>query len=266
MEYFQTGPRARCASKTVSGLLVLLLLTTAVGVISFSRAAGAVAPPTPTPAAATVLKSIAAALKSTAVPSDLTPPLSAFSNETAGALSGDSLTYACDPYGSAKLATKPVPCLFGDLAATETIVIVGDSNVGNWVPALNIGLKAAGYRLAAFSYAGCPAADTPYKSIPDSQTSECNLWHKTVPAVIKALDPVAVLVASGDDFPGDTTNSQWIAGFSKLYKLTTSNSTVRILMGTSPFTTVNPPSCLARAAIHKRARSTMPRARSTHHS
>jgi hypothetical protein len=243
MEYRQTDPRARCISKTASGLLILLLLTTAVGVISFSRTAGAVAPPTP--AAATVLKSIAAGLKSTSIPSGLTPPISAFSNETAGALSGDNLTYPCDPYGSAKLATKPVPCLFGDLTATKTIVIVGDSNVGNWVPALNIGLKAAGYRLAAFSYAGCPAADVPYKSIPDSQTSECNLWHKTVPAVIKALDPVAVLVASGDDFPGGTTNSQWIAGFSKLYKVTTSPSTVRILMGTSPFTTVDPPSCLA---------------------
>jgi hypothetical protein len=131
------------------------------------------------------------------------------------------------------------------LSSTKTIAIVGDSNVGNWVPALNVGLKAAGYRLAAFSYAGCPTADVTYKGLPDSQTSECNLWHKTVPSVVKALHPIAVLVASGENFTTGMTNSNWIAGFVKLFKLTTSPSTVRILMGTSPFTTVAPPSCLA---------------------
>jgi hypothetical protein len=225
--------------------LLVALITACIGAATLPQIAGGATTSTKDVAATAVLKSIANASKITSIPSSLSPPLTDFGNETAGALSGDNLVWACDPYRTATLATKPVPCFFGDLSSTKTIAIVGDSNVGNWVPALNVGLKAAGYRLAAFSYAGCPTADVTYRSLPDLQTSECNLWHKTVPPVVKALHPIAVLLASGENFPSGMTNSSWISGFAKLFNLTTFPSTVRILMGTSPFTTVAPPNCLA---------------------
>ena len=68
-------------------------------------------------------------------------------------LTGPSTYGSCDPYNSEALALAPKACFFGNLHGSKTIVLVGDSNVGNWVPALSIGLAKTAYRLAV-QYAG----------------------------------------------------------------------------------------------------------------
>ena len=75
--------------------------------------------------------------------------LKQFSNSSSYDLTGPSTYGACDPYDSEALALSPKPCFFGNLHGSKTIALVGDSNVGNWVPALSIGLAATQYRLAA---------------------------------------------------------------------------------------------------------------------
>ena len=59
----------------------------------------------------------------------------------------------------------------------------------------------------------------------------------TAPQAISALHPVAVIAASGEADLSGISDSQWIAGFTKLFDASTagSPSAVRILLGTSPF-------------------------------
>ena len=148
------------------------------------------------------------------------------------------------------------------------IVLVGDSNVGNWPPALDSGLKAAGYRLAVFAFASCPTPDLTYPSpsygtLTGTLLTECNQWHQTVTNAISALHPLAVIAASGSTYLKVLSDQQWISGFTKLFDDSTvgNPSAVRILMGTSPFPAPSP-NCLAatsnpsdvRLLLHPRVR------------
>jgi hypothetical protein len=184
----------------------------------------------------------------TSLPSKLKPSLQLFSNaSTSYKLTGPSFFAACDPYDSKKLSAHPVPCIFGDHLSKKTIVLVGDSNVGNWAPALSIGLKKDGYRLAVFGYSGCPASDIIYTASTSSQYQRCNRWHARVPAAIRALHPVAVIAASGPYDVAASPEDEWVAGFSKLFEDATAGSPAitRILFGTSPIFPESIPGCLA---------------------
>lgn len=205
----------------------------------------------PQPAAvSSVLESIATAPKIHTVPSDLDPPLQAFADPNqANAVAGPAYFWQCDAYGSPIQAASPAPCLFGDLQSTKTIVLVGDSNVGNWAPALDIGLQSAGYRLAVFGFAGCPTPDIHYRSydqLTSTLLSECNEWHSRVPLAINALHPIAVIAASGEADTSGISNREWIDGFATLFNQSTAGSptAIRILLGTSPFPGPTP-NCVA---------------------
>ena len=101
----------------------------------------------------------------TTLPSNLDPPLQGFANSSeAKALFGMAYFQSCDAYLHTEQAASPSPCFFGDLQSDKTIVLVGDSNVGNWAPALDLGLKEAGYRLAVFAFPGCGTPDLNYAS------------------------------------------------------------------------------------------------------
>jgi len=183
---------------------------------------------------------VTAAVKSSTslktTPASVRATLKEYSSPSSFDLTGPSTYGACDPYNSEALALKPKPCYFGNLHGAKTIVLVGDSNVGNWVPALNIGLAATPYRLAVFGYSSCGLSNLPYTSTWGSQYERCRQWHANVPAAIRALHPVAVLASSsavGTNYPTAT----WVSGVKNVFVEATlgSPTTKRILMGTSPF-------------------------------
>jgi hypothetical protein len=182
------------------------------------------------------------------IPHDSLPTGATFdSAENAYAASGPAFFAACDPYLHPGLAAHPVPCLLGDLRARRTVVLVGDSTVGNWAPALDRGLERAGYRLAVFGYAGCPAPDLVYSAETAAQYENCNLWHARVGPAIHALHPTAVIAVSGATDLGPISNAAWTEGYARLFAAASGNdrSTVRVLMGTSPEFAESVPACLA---------------------
>ncbi|MGA2307740.1 MAG: SGNH hydrolase domain-containing protein, partial [Acidimicrobiales bacterium] len=224
---------------------LVLMMGLLVGFVSLSTQASQAS--TTTPAANSVIKAIAAAPTLTSLPPNLTPPLTDFANAAeADALSGVASFSACSAYNNTTEQNNPTPCIMGDVQSSKVIVIVGDSYVGNWVPALNKGLSAAGYRLDVFGFPGCPTADIRYTGLGDNESTACNTWHAKVPGVISALHPVAVIVTSGYDMP-NVSDKTWVDGFDTLFTKSTagSPSAKRILMGISPFFTEPVPDCLA---------------------
>lgn len=221
-------------------VVVALSLLAGVSIGSASSTSG-----TPAQVAAAVKKSVTIH----SIPADLTPSLSQFANSNASYnLSGLSLLSHCNAYSNSALAAHPVACYFGDTKSTKTIVFVGDSNVGNWIPALADGLVATKYRLAVFPYASCPTPDMIYTAASGPvEWNECNIWHVSVLKAIRAVHPVAVIAVSGAIGIGLFDTTKWIAGFKKLFAQATlgSPSTRRILIGTSPFFPGPIPNCLA---------------------
>jgi len=193
-----------------------------------------------------VIKAIKASTSLKTTPAAVTATLKEFTSPSSFDLTGPSSFGACDPYNSEALALSPKPCFFGNLSGTKTIVLVGDSNVGNWVPALNLGLAATPYRLAVFGFSSCGLSNLPYTASWGSLYERCRQWHANVPAAIRALHPVAVLASSGATgltYPKAT----WVNGVKNVFVEATlgSTTTKRIIMGTSPYLPQSAVTCLA---------------------
>jgi peptidoglycan/LPS O-acetylase OafA/YrhL len=197
---------------------------------------------------AAIASAVAAAGALSSVPTDSLPAQAILDSAQASyAASGPAFFSPCDPYLHPGLAAHPVPCLLGDLGAKRTVVLVGDSTVGNWAPALDSGLKRSRWRLAVFGYAGCPAPDLVYSAETAAQYESCNLWHSRVGAAIAALHPEAVIAVSGATDLGEISNEAWTKGYARLFDGATRKdpSAIRVLFGTSPEFAQSVPACLA---------------------
>ncbi len=212
--------------------------------IAVAAFAASVTPGTPTQVAAAVTQSV----NITSIPANLTPSLTTFESHSSYSLSGLTLFHTCDPYYFPALAAAPKACYLGDKSSTKTIVIIGDSNVGNWLPALNNGLFKSHYRLAVFAFEGCPMPDLTYTATTDpSSFAACNTWHAHVGAAVRALKPIAVIADSGAVDLSVFTNAQWTNGVKEMFTQTTYHlaNVKRILFGTSPFFSFAVPGCVA---------------------
>lgn len=183
------------------------------------------------------------------LPANLTPTLQVISQATS---SSPELAMhyfiGCNAANNPEYRVDPTPCFLGDLSSTKTIVLVGDSNTGNYAAALDVGLKAAKVRLALFPYSSCPASAMYYTKLAPTATpaAQCNLWHEHVPIAIAALRPIAMVLVSA---PLGTyqPRTAWIAGIAKFFDQVTKTSpqTRRILMGSIPYFQVKPAVCLS---------------------
>jgi hypothetical protein len=184
-----------------------------------------------------------------------TPSLSSISTaEGVYAAQGSSLSFKCDPDTSEALAQHPKPCWYGDLAAKKVVVLIGDSNAGNWEPVLNLALKQLKFKLAVFVYPGCSSqlVNEPSAPIASGQNWQwCNLFHAKVVGVVERLHPKAIISAAlGEGFSGKTVSFLPFAkNWKKTFDLLTSHSpqTIRILMGATPNNVAGSiPICLSR--------------------
>jgi hypothetical protein len=199
---------------------------------------------------AAVASAISAALKENSLPKSLNPSLESVSGENVYAIQGTSLLKPnCDPYNFMNEARSPKPCVYGATNAKRTIVIFGDSFVGNWLPALNIVGKSLGYRIAAFEFAGCITAFVPPSAgiVLTPADKACDQWHTHLPAAVRAQKPVAILAANGTPSWGVASDPTWIQGIETAFNemTTTAPSTLRVLISISPHTAAPVPQCLA---------------------
>lgn len=217
-------------------------------------AAGPVAAATPLTRAA-YLAQVSAATSVTKVPANLNPSLSQMATKPIP-LEGISTLDSCDPFLHRSQIASPIPCNLGNPNGTKTIVLIGDSNTGNWAPALSAGLQDSIYKLAVFPYAGCMTADvTLVAGSTGSGVSlnDCTVWHQKVALAAKALSPVAVLLVAGPNGYSFYKPAVWAAGFNKLFSAASGGSKAvkRVVLGTSPRFAMPVASCLAQRANPK---------------
>ena len=191
---------------------------------------------------------LAAAVLNTSIPANLTPPLAAFTvNDPKKTVFGGTIfVNHCQTNETPALVSTPVACYLGNPRGTRNIVLIGDSNTGNWAEALNAGLTTSNYRLVVYTYSGCPS---PFLTYSYSGWRTCTKWHNAVAPLIAALHPAALIVATGPwKIPADVSAAQWSAGYGQLFRATGTSGpqTKRILIGTSPSLPDSAPICLSR--------------------
>ncbi len=233
-----------------------LILVTALAAGVLALPAGPIAASSARATGTASLTQVKALVKSSttikSIPSGLTPTVSQAATD-ASSIKVSSVNYiknSCDPYWQHQQAGLPVPCWYGDLTAKKVVVFWGDSNTGNWIPALNSIFKGLGYRLALFPFIGCDTSFMPETSSQKGFPGEwqlCNEWHQTLPGVVKKLKPVGLIEASTMlDRVGDASyNQSWVQGMVQAFSEMTLSTTIRIEFQTVPSRSTSPTACLA---------------------
>jgi peptidoglycan/LPS O-acetylase OafA/YrhL len=136
-------------------------------------------------------------------------------------------------------------CAFGDKDAAQTAVLMGDSVMGQWFPALSAAYNKPGWRLLVLTKSSCPMVDAHffYKRIGKEYTV-CSRWRDDALATLASIKPDVVFIggASGYDF----SKLQWISGTRRvLSKIAPMAKDVFLIRATHqlPF---DGPGCLAR--------------------
>lgn len=194
-------------------------------------------------------KVLAKSIKLENLPTDLIPSITQLSNTNE--VQGSSYLHQfCDPYVVNSQARNPTPCWYGSKTAKRTVVIFGDSFVGNWIPALDLVGKALGFKVAEFSFVGCNTAfvspSGPATGFDENEVKACIAFHANLPRSVNKLDPFAVIAADGAPSWGSASNPSYIAGLDTAFDemATPANHPIRILLGTGPHLSEAAPSCL----------------------
>ncbi len=140
------------------------------------------------PRTALVEASVLAARNAMAIPNPLKPQALGLADHVAADLG------ACEYYGM----PDPMPlCPRGDPQGTRTIVLVGDSHMRHWIPAVDPIARRAGYRAFYFVYQGCtPALVEPVSPVTDAPDTNCDAFHAWSEQQIARLHPDVVLMST----------------------------------------------------------------------
>lgn len=95
--------------------------------------------------------------------------------------------------GTEDLAVLTTDCTFGDKAAGRRILLLGDSQVEHWLPALDRIGKERGYAVTLRSRGGCPLQAVRAVGVIDPET--CARFQADTRATVDALHPDLILVA-----------------------------------------------------------------------
>lgn len=136
----------------------------------------------------TLEHSVAAGVRTTAVPGDVVPPL----GPPPPSLSGPLVPDRC--WVEAASQTSISPCSFGDLTSTHTILLLGDSTAAMWSGAFVTLAREHHERLVLVAKTGCApwlVRDLIFGGGPDPW---CSAWHRFEVTEAARLRPSAIVV------------------------------------------------------------------------
>ena len=150
------------------------------------------------------------------------------------------VTTGCNPRQTPSLISRPKPCSFGNAKATKTVVLVGASHAGMWMPAFKSMASTDYYQFKAFIYAGCPPLLTDFTVAPFDRdgkyvtAAQCATWNENLAEAVNSLHPYAVIVAGGSQ--SMTTQNgvfaEWVRGMTQF--INRFNATRKIIIGSTP--------------------------------
>lgn len=225
------------------GLAAVVVLSTGLSKVPDERevdlAAVSVAPDV-----ATVQEDLRAGLQVRTVPTDLQPGLAHVDKD-------QPEIYANGCHLGFGPTTAPGACAYGDVDATTTVVLFGDSHAAQWFPALDSIATEQGWRLLSRTKSSCsPVSVTVASSTHEGEYEECTTWRANVLDEIDEIKPALVIIGATDeeeilDVTGDGA-AEWGAGWTTtLDRVTASAGRVAALTDTPRATGKRAPDCLA---------------------
>lgn len=225
------------------------LAIAAVVALSLSASAGAsgrrAAPPAPG-TASQIAALVRAAPKIATLPADGYPTLTAEGSDSA------TREFPATAHGCLTISE----CVFGDVSATRTIVLFGDSHAQMWLSAVVPDAVALGYRVILLYLGGCPDASltvwntTQLGPYPPGWYRGCDAFRSRAIRAIVHLRPALVLLSNRTSMVMSAsssyfTNAQWEAGLRTTIVALKHRGTKVAVIGDLDYFNQQMPECLA---------------------
>ncbi|MCA1719900.1 MAG: acyltransferase [Actinobacteria bacterium] len=244
-----------------AALTAVALLAGSAGLVHPRASLVAAAASEATPAQVRAAVSAAGSIR--VLPAGLTPDVNVATLDEGPAYSDGCLL---DPEVT-QLTTKP--CVYGDPRGTKTMVLLGDSHAGQWLPAfIEIG-KQAHWRVVLVAKVGCPSADLRVWSPElDRAYRECSVWRQAALQHVAALHPDLVVHTANGNTTRPVRGESSRQNLSPLWRDGLVRTLIRlrpsvgrqVVLGDIPTTADDPVQCLASNPTDAAACAT-PRAR-----
>jgi len=148
-------------------------------------------------------------------------------------------------------------CVFGAPDASTTVVLFGDSHADHWLPAVERLASERMWRMVTMVKSSCPAPEVlAYNRLIGGIETECTAWRAEALRRIAVLHPAAVIMASYSGYykdPGQTKRfsyAEWKQGSRQTMATLTSAAIPAVVLLDTPWSTINAPDCLSRAAMN----------------
>ncbi len=137
-----------------------------------------------------------AAPQITQIPANLLPPLAETRSNWPGPPKECSPTFG---------ATSEPACVYGDVHASHTLVLYGDSHAWMWFAAMNLIGLVAHWQVVVLGKGDCPAADLAFVNpggwgSPGGRFTACDSFHQFAMTRIAQIHPDLVVVSQNPDF------------------------------------------------------------------
>ena len=208
-------------------LIAMTLLACTLLIESHSGTTGTTVVPKPDHVGAGVLsKQIATAASENTVPNALAPaPASVPSAPLHSPLLSDACVAAV-----ASMTASP-PCVVGDLRATRTMVLLGDSQALTWSSAfIDLG-RSDHWKVVVLAVPGCPPWLTPNQS--GASGVPCQQFHSYAARQIDALAPDLVVITGAPSATGTPAGDE--AGLRRLLTSLSGHTTRSAVLGSIPW-------------------------------
>lgn len=157
------------------------------------------------------------------------------------------------------MLTNPnAPCVFGDVNAPTTVMLLGDSHAEHWLPAVDRIGRERGWRVVAMIKPACPVADLHVfiSRRLKRHYAECGEFRGEMVKRIIAQRPALVILSSYDHYVAhadgssawDVTPSVWRDALRRTYRLLSSAGLRTVVIRDVPDAGFDAPACLSRRA------------------
>lgn len=148
-----------------------------------------------------VLAAVTAAESVTKIPKNLTPSFTSIVNGTD--FGDSSLIGSTCPFTIPEVWSSVAKCTFGDIHATKTVALIGDSRARMYLDTMNKLGQLEKFKLVYLALSACPTAigdfGTNVGTILAKPWDLCNNFHTFVIASMKRLKPNLILIMSDNE-------------------------------------------------------------------
>ena len=139
----------------------------------------------------------------------------------------------CDDwYRSAQIK----PCIFGDPKASKTVLMLGDSVVMQWFPAVRQLYQRPGWRLVVLTKSSCPMVETDfYYGRIGGIYQKCAAWRSSALQWVDDYKPDVVIMGSSNDYGFSAEG--WVSGTRTVLERLSRSAGHVVMLRSTPFLT-----------------------------